>query len=86
MLRWAPASTLAGLLILSVLWLNHRPPAPTTPALNANPQSLTQDVLEVGEQMASTMPDALLAPLSEELQRLNRDLDQTGQFFLTSLP
>jgi len=36
--------------------------------------------------MASTVPGTALAPLTEEWQRLNQDLDNTTQFLLATLP
>ena len=89
-LRWlpVPAMALAGLLILGLVWFFLRPTPPKAKVGSPSPQTLTQAtlVLESGENMAVTMPDALLTPLSEELQRLNRDLDRTGQLLLASLP
>ena len=89
-LRWlpAPAMALAGLLILGLVWFFLRPASPSAKVVIPSPQTLTEAtlVLERGENMAVTMPDALLTPLSEELQRLNRDLDRTGQLLLASLP
>ena len=40
----------------------------------------------MGDQMVRTMPSAVVAPLSDELERLNRDLDKTAKFLLASLP
>jgi hypothetical protein len=36
--------------------------------------------------MARTMPAAALAPLTEEWQRLNQDVDATAAFLLATLP
>jgi hypothetical protein len=42
--------------------------------------------LTTSEEMASTVPGTALAPLTEEWQRLNQDLDNTTQFLLATLP
>jgi hypothetical protein len=36
--------------------------------------------------MTRAMSAAVVAPLSDELDRLNRDLDHTAQFLLANLP
>jgi hypothetical protein len=56
--------------------------------LRADAQPLAPAVaaLDLSEEMARTMPDAVMAPLSDEWQRLGRDLDRTTQFLLASLP
>jgi len=42
--------------------------------------------LEFGGTLIREAPDVALSPLSDELQRLNRNLADTGQFLLASLP
>jgi hypothetical protein len=44
------------------------------------------NALELSEQITQTMPAAVMAPLSDEWQGLNRDLQNTAQFLLASLP
>jgi hypothetical protein len=36
--------------------------------------------------MARAMPSAVVNPLADELKNINRDLDNTAQFLLASLP
>jgi hypothetical protein len=36
--------------------------------------------------MARAVPSAVVAPLTDELQKLNQDLNNTAQFLLASLP
>jgi hypothetical protein len=43
-------------------------------------------VLEMSEQMPSTVPLAMLAPLSDEWARVNRDLQHTTEVLLASFP
>jgi hypothetical protein len=83
-LRWAPVPLAAALALVAV-WLALRGPA-------ALPTQATQSLagattaLEMSGQLAQTVPSAVVAPLSEELARLNQDLDYTAQFILASLP
>jgi hypothetical protein len=83
-LKWLPAPALVALALL-VVWHAQRgtvrPPAPDPRSLAA-----ATAALEMGGQMAQAMPSAVVAPLKDELERLNRDLDNTAQFLLASLP
>ena len=83
-LRWAPVPALAAIVLLAVWWVLHSPvrqPAPDTQSLAA-----ATAALEMSGQLARAVPSAMVAPLSGELERLNRDLDKTAQFLLASLP
>lgn len=79
--RWLPAPALAiGLLVGGWLLLQEPPtpkPSPVAPAALA---------LKTGTDIAHSGPSTLLSPLSDELQRLKQDLDNTAQFILASLP
>jgi hypothetical protein len=83
-LRWVAAPVVAALALVAV-WQALRgpvaPPSKGTPSLAA-----ATTALEMGGQLAQTVPSAVVAPLSDELARLNRDLDNTAQFILASLP
>jgi hypothetical protein len=83
-LKWVPAPVLVVVALL-VVWQAQRGPV-RSPA--PNPQSLAAatTALEIGGQMAQSMPGAVVAPLADELARLNRDLNNTAQFLLASLP
>ena len=83
-LRWLPAPALAVFVLLAV-WLAPRRPVPP---LVQDMQSLSAatTALDIGGQMARAVPSAVVAPLSDELERLNRDLNNTAQFLLASLP
>ena len=84
LLRWVPISALAAIILLAVWWAVPRParqPAPDTQSLAA-----ATTALEMSAQLAHAVPSAMVAPLSGELERLNRDLDNTAQFLLASLP
>jgi hypothetical protein len=83
-LRWAAAPVVAVLALVAV-WLALRGPAvPPTQATQSLAAART--ALEMSGQLAQTMPSAVVAPLSDELARLNQDLDNTAQFILASLP
>ena len=83
-LRWLAAPVLAMVALLLVWHALRGPVRPTAP----DTQSLAAatSALEAGGQMARAVPSAVVAPLSDELARLNRDLDNTAQFLLASLP
>jgi hypothetical protein len=82
LLRWLAAPGLALVLALGV-WAALKPPAP---APNPAPFAAVSTTLEMGNNMPQTLPPALVAPLSEELDRLNRDLNNTAEFLLASVP
>ena len=83
-LKWLPAPALVMLALLVAWYAQRGPVRPPAP----NPQSLAAatTALEMGGQMAQAMPSAVVAPLVAELERLSRDLDNTAQFLLASLP
>ena len=82
--KWLPAPALVALALLVTWYVRLGPVRPPAP----NPQSLAAatTALEMGGQMAQAMPSAVVAPLADELERLNRDLANTAQFLLASLP
>ena len=83
-LRWLAAPAVA-LVALLVVWQSVR--GPVTPVAQAEPSlAAAVSALEIGGQMTLAVPSAMVAPLTEELQRLNRDLDNTTKFLLASLP
>jgi len=84
LLRWLPAPALALMLVVTTVWLMHRPAQ--TPAQNAQTLATATSPLQFGNQMVQAMPSAMVAPLSDELERLNQDLGKTAQFLLASLP
>jgi hypothetical protein len=83
-LRWVPVPVFAAMLLLVALWVLHTPVR--TPVQNAQPIAAATSALQLGDQMVRTMPSAVVSPLSDELERLNRDLDKTAKFLLASLP
>jgi hypothetical protein len=83
-LRWVAAPAVA-MLAMAVVWLALRSPA-RPPAQGSQSLDAAATALEMGGQLPQTVPAAVVAPLSGELEKLNRDLDNTAQFLLASLP
>ncbi len=84
LLRWLPAPALALMLVMATLWVMYRPVR--TPSQDAQTLATATSPLHLGNEMVQTMPSAMVAPLSDELARLNQDLDKTAQFLLATLP
>jgi hypothetical protein len=84
LLRWAPVPALALVMLLAVWWALRSPLQPAH--RDAQPLAAATAALEVSGEMARTVPSAVVAPLSEELERLNLDLNNTARFLLASLP
>ena len=78
---WAPglAVVLVGAWLVSP-WAM-RPPASSAPAMES-----AVGVFVAGQQIAAAAPQAVVAPLSDELDRLKSDLQNTAQFLLASVP
>jgi hypothetical protein len=79
--RWLLAPAVA--LLVCAVWAWHfgsRPAAPHIAFERAG------SALATSREMARAVPGAALAPLTQEWQRLNQDLDNTTQFLLAALP
>jgi hypothetical protein len=83
-LHWAPAPVFALIVVFAAWWVLNSPMRQS--AQNTQSLAAVTTALEIGGQMAQTVPSAMVAPLSVELERLNRDLDNTAQFLLASVP
>jgi hypothetical protein len=83
-LRRVAAPLVAALALVAVWQTLRGPVAPPTQGTQSLAAATT--ALEMSGQLAQTVPSAVVAPLSDELARLNRDLDNTAQFILASLP
>ena len=83
-LTWMAAPAGAALALL-VVWHSLREPVKPAPP---ETQSLAAaaSALEVGGLIASAAPSAVVAPLSDELNRLHQDLHDAAQYLLASLP
>jgi hypothetical protein len=86
--RLIPISALGLVLLLGVLsgnFLAHRPA--TGPVTNELPSlGVASSTLDVGGELVQAGPSAVLAPLSDEMLRLNRDLTNAQNYLLASLP
>jgi hypothetical protein len=81
--RWAAAGAFAGVLIFAIIvWglHNHSSGPGGTVTLDAT------SAIEIGAQAAQAAPEALISPLAVELDRVERDLANTAQFLLSSVP
>ena len=83
-LRWLPVPTLAVLVLLAIWWVARGPVQP--PVQDTQSLAAATTALDLGSEMARAVPSAVVSPLANELERLNRDLDNTAQFLLASLP
>ncbi len=83
-LCWVGTSVVTLLTLLVALHALRGPVRPPT----GDTQSLAgaTTALEMSGVLAQRVPSAVVAPLSDELERVNRDLDNTAQFVLASLP
>ena len=83
-LRWVPAPVVGALGLMIVLSAARGPARPTVQATQSLAVATT--ALKAGGEMARAVPSAVVSPLTDELTKLNRDLDNTAQFLLASLP
>lgn len=81
-LGWLAAPALAALLAVGLWWAFK----PASPPPDAQALAAVSSTLETGSEMTRTAAADLLAPLSDELDRVNHDLDHTAQFLLSSVP
>jgi hypothetical protein len=84
LLRWLPVPALAVLVLLAIWWVARGPVRPAAKDMQSLAAATT--ALDLGGQIAQDVPAAVVMPLSNELERLNRDLNNTAQFVLASLP
>lgn len=65
-------------------WMGRRPVVPPAPA--AGNLALPASALELGDTVTRTLPLATVAPLNDELDRVNLDLTNTARFLLANVP
>jgi hypothetical protein len=83
-LRWLTAPALAVVVLLGIWWATR---GPVTPPVQDKPSLVVATTaLDLGGEMARAVPSAVISPLANELERLNRDLNDTAEFLLASLP
>jgi hypothetical protein len=81
---WFPISGFAGLVLFAVLLLIHNRPVATT----HDPQPLAEisKAFTTGQEFVDALPSVTVGPLSDELEKVNRDLDRTAEFLIATLP
>ena len=79
-LRWAIGPVALALALLAGWWGMQRPAS--------RPEALAAATaaFELGNDVSRTVPGAVMDPLSDELDRVQRDLDNTAQLLLTAMP
>ena len=79
-MRWLPAPALATLVVIGLWTLMSRRPL--------DPSSLTDaaTALEQSHQIAQKAPKMVLAPLTQEMNNLNRDFQSAVEFLAASMP
>jgi hypothetical protein len=83
-LRWMTVPAAAAL-VLALWWAMNRPPAIPEPA-HAPPLVAAGAALEQSRQWTERAPRVALAPLSDELEFLRRDVNSAVDFLLASMP
>lgn len=83
--RWlpAPAFALLVLLLLGVWWSTSET---STPMAQPNLFASAASALDAAPQVTRDIPAQALSPLTEEWEHLDRDLNKTADFLITSIP
>jgi hypothetical protein len=86
--RWIPVTGLALLVFLGVFLAIHFSRHPGAKAQYAELPSLAaaSSALELGGSLIREAPAAVMSPLSDEMQRLERDWDNAKRFLFATLP
>jgi hypothetical protein len=85
--HWRTASALATLVIFAAFWVVRQGSVFTTHSKSEREGLAPAAVaLELGQQLTQRVPAEMVAPLSQEWERLNGDFDRAQQFLLASLP
>jgi hypothetical protein len=86
--RWIPVSSLVLLVLLGVFLAVRFSAHTGSTAGRADSQALAAaaSALELGGDWVRGAPSVALSPLSDEMERLDRDWARTEQFLLASLP
>ena len=81
--KWTPAFALAVLVAAGLLWATlHDPPPQTAPG----PLESASAALTFAHDLANAAPATIARPMSDEWERVNRDIERTAEFLLSSLP
>jgi hypothetical protein len=87
-LGWIGAGVTAALAALIAWFAVYQPAQPSRPAEASKAESIAavSSAIRAGDDITRGIPAALVAPLSDELDRFNRDLRATADYLLASLP
>jgi hypothetical protein len=80
-IRWLPIPGLAGLVLVCVLLALHNNPERTI----SNAQALPR-ISAAFQEVVDALPSVTVGPLSDELDKVNQDLDRTAEFLLATFP
>jgi hypothetical protein len=81
---WLPVGAFAGLVLLGALLTIHHRTAATNQKLQ--PISEISNAFATSQELVASLPSVAVGPLSDELNKVNRDLDRTAEFLLATLP
>ncbi len=79
-LRWLPAPAFALLAVFGLWW--SLSPSPQEP----QPLTVATAALEQSHALTQSAPAAVLAPLAQEMEYLNRDFQNAVEFLVASVP
>lgn len=83
--RWIPVSGFAGIILLGLLLTFHN----RSETRNRNSQAaLTQisAAYSASQEVVDALPSVTVGPLSDEVDKVNQDIDRTAEFLLATLP
>ena len=80
MLRWLPVPALALLVVAGLWWALSQPESGSQSLVTA------AAALQQSHQLTEQAPAAVLAPLSKEMENLNRDLRNAVEYLVASVP
>jgi hypothetical protein len=84
--HWIPASSMALLLLGFFLTLRFSTNPAKTQTADLHPLDDASVALELGGNLVREAPSVAISPLSDEMQKLDHNLSDTGQFLLATLP
>ena len=85
---WLTASATTAVLVMIIWWFSSAPKRDPGALATSKAPSLEAagEVLGMSDGFARAVPVAVMAPLSDELDRLGRDFENAAQFLLASVP
>jgi hypothetical protein len=83
-IRWLPVIGIAGFVLLGVVIAIHNGPERKTS--NSQVQAQISAAFTASQEVVDALPSVTVGPLSDELDKVNQDLDRTAEFLLATLP